>query len=107
MKRTKIISSLLSLSMLAALVVPGTLALSVHAAEETGEGMEISKTAIDNGDGTYTITLEAYATGERFSTEVTKDVPADIVLVLDQSGSMDEEMYTYDFQAYRNMSNRD
>ena len=107
MKRTKIISSLLSLSMLAALVVSGTLALSVHAAEETGEGMEISKTAIDNGDGTYTITLEAYATGERFSTEVTKDVPADIVLVLDQSGSMDEEMYTYDFQAYRNKSNRD
>ena len=29
--------------------------------------MKISKTATDNEDGTYTITLEAYATGEKIS----------------------------------------
>ncbi len=51
-------------------------------------GMEITKNAVANGNGTYTITLEAYATGSQIITEVTKDIPTDIVLVLDQSGSM-------------------
>lgn len=53
-------------------------------------GMVITKNAVANGNGTYTITLEAYATGSQIITEVTKDIPTDIVLVLDQSGSMDE-----------------
>lgn len=52
-------------------------------------GMVITKNAVANGDGTYTITLEAYATGSQIITEVTEDIPTDIVLVLDQSGSMD------------------
>ncbi|MDY5001990.1 MAG: vWA domain-containing protein [Eubacteriales bacterium] len=52
-------------------------------------GMEITKNAVANGDGSYTITLEAYATGDKVITEVTEDIPTDIVLVLDQSGSMD------------------
>ena len=62
-------------------------------------GMEITKNAVANEDGTYTITLEAYATGSQIITEVTEDIPTDIVLVLDQSGSMDfcivcgEEIY--------------
>lgn len=49
-------------------------------------GLVTSKTATDNGNGKYTITLEAYTTGT--VTTETKDVPTDIVLVLDQSGSM-------------------
>lgn len=53
-------------------------------------GMVITKNAVANGDGTYTITLEAYATGSQIITEVTEDIPTDIVLVLDQSGSMAE-----------------
>lgn len=52
------------------------------------EGMVYNKTARANGDGTYTITLEAYATGEKVISQISKDVPTDIVLVLDQSGSM-------------------
>lgn len=54
-------------------------------------GMVITKNAVANEDehGTYTITLEAYATGSQIITEVTEDIPTDIVLVLDQSGSMD------------------
>lgn len=62
-------------------------------------GMVITKNAVANGDGTYTITLEAYATGSQIITEVTEDIPTDIVLVLDQSGSMDESFtssYKYD-----------
>lgn len=54
----------------------------------TDKGMKFDKTATDNGDGTYTIQLEAYATGSKVISEITKDVPTDIVLVLDQSGSM-------------------
>lgn len=109
MKKSKAVSLLLSLSLLVSTAIPGTLALPVYAAGDGDEkkGMEISKTAADNGDGTYTITLEAYATGEKFSTEVTKDVPADIVLVLDQSGSMEADMNTYDFRLYENKNNGD
>lgn len=72
----------------------------------TDNGMVINKTATANGDGSYTITLEAYATGEKFISEVTEDVPTDIILVLDQSGSMDfcivcgEEMYGYNDYHY-------
>lgn len=54
------------------------------------KGMVINKTATANSDGTYTIQLEAYATGSKVITEVKEDIPTDIVLVLDQSGSMAE-----------------
>ena len=53
-------------------------------------GLELSKKSVPNGDGSYTITMEAYTTGT--VTTTTKPVPVDIVLVLDQSGSM-----AYDF----------
>ena len=42
----------------------------------------------DSENGTGTITIETYATGKYTITEDEKTVPADIVLVLDQSGSM-------------------
>lgn len=55
--------------------------------QKDATGLELSKTATDNGNGTYTITLEAYTTGTVTVTQTTK--PLDIVLVLDQSGSME------------------
>lgn len=54
-------------------------------------GLELSKTATANGNDSYTIRMEAYTTGT--VTTSTKTVPVDIVLVLDQSGSM-----AYDFK---------
>ena len=55
-------------------------------------GMEMSKTLQLNADGkTGILTLEAYATGQ--SQVVQKDVPLDIVLVLDTSGSMDNKNF--------------
>lgn len=107
MKKSKVISLLLSLAMLASAAIPGTLAVETAAAddEQGNKGMEISKTATDNGDGTYTITLEAYATGEKITSTIEKDVPTDIVLVLDQSGSMANNMNTYGFREYTNQSN--
>ena len=59
--------------------------------ESTGadvDGLETTKTVVNNGDGTYTITLENYVTGNTTVTSDKKDIPTDIVLVLDQSGSM-------------------
>ena len=106
MKKSKAIPVLLILSLLASLVIPGTLALPTRAAvEQEDSGMVINKTATANGDGTYTIQLEAYATGDKVITETKKDVPTDIVLVLDQSGSMKENMDTYSFREYTNKDN--
>lgn len=58
--------------------------------DSQGDGLNLSKTATAESDGTYKIRLEAYTTGK--VTTITKTVPVDIVLVLDQSGSM-----AYDF----------
>ena len=56
--------------------------------------LSLTKSITHKGGDNYTIRLEAYATGEVKNTTVTKDVPTDIVLVLDQSGSMKEKMIT-------------
>lgn len=100
MKKKKILSFLLSASLLAAAVVPASpvtaqgtnpSTASSAAVDTDSDGLYVGKSAVANSDGSsYTITLEAYTTGE-VKTEV-KDVPLDIVLVLDQSGSM-----AYDF----------
>lgn len=100
MKKTKALSLLLSLSLLCSFIMPGASAYAVDGAEEDN-GMQIQKTAMSNGDGTYTIQLEAYATGEKLSTEVKKDVPTDIVLVLDQSGSMSNDIGSVSFEIYK------
>lgn len=47
-----------------------------------------SKTAEDNGNGTYTLTLESFATGKLDQTISTSRRPLNAVLVLDVSGSM-------------------
>lgn len=106
MKGTKALSFLLVFALLASLVVPGFFALPAKA-EDTDNGMRISKTATNNEDGTYTIKLEAYATGSKIISEVKTDIPTDIVLVLDRSGSMKENMNTYSFQPYSNKNNSD
>lgn len=108
MNKTKAVSLLLSVALLLSIVIPGTLALQAFATGTQGDsGMVIDKTAQKNGDGSYTITLEAYATGSKITTETKTDVPTDIVLVLDQSGSMTEKMNTYAFREYSNKNNGD
>lgn len=58
-------------------------------------GMAVNKTSVYNEEtGAYDITLEAYATGSKIIHTVTSDVPTDIVLVLDQSGSMGDNFST-------------
>lgn len=50
--------------------------------------VQLSKTATLQSDGTYTIDLEAYVTGEIVTQIERKNKPTDIILVMDQSGSM-------------------
>lgn len=62
-------------------------------------GIAYRKTAKlkDGSTDTYTVNLEAFVTGQVTMEQVSK--PADIVLVLDVSGSMDDEMYSYNYYA--------
>lgn len=62
--------------------------LPISALATENSGMEFYKDARDNRDGTYTISMEAWATGKTTTQE--KPQPLDIALVLDVSGSMDD-----------------
>lgn len=64
-----------------------------YAAEGTEkEPIYVNKTAKLQSDGTYKITLESYVTGNVTVDTTYTTTPCDIVLVLDQSGSMKENM---------------
>lgn len=63
------------------------------AADQDDTGIVLNKSAKSLGNDSYQITLEAYATGASSTTISTE--PADIVLVLDVSGSMDDPMTQY------------
>ena len=104
MKKKRILSLLLCLSLFCTLIVPASTA---YAEPPSGSGMQVSKTATRNDDGTYTITLEAYATGSQVTSTITEDIPTDIILVLDQSGSMADKMSQFDFRPYSNKTNND
>lgn len=101
MKKTKFLALILCLSFLCTLLLPAT----AYADDlPAGSGMKYSKTATANKDGSYTITLEAFATGSQTTSTETKDVPTDIILVLDQSGSMNDRMGGYTYKEYRKSS---
>ena len=69
-------------------LLASSLALNAQTYHEEG-GMKTSKTVTGPVNGYYTISLESFATGETTVTE--SATPVDIVLVLDVSGSMDED----------------
>lgn len=96
MKKIRFLSALLCLALLVT-----TLAAPALADDNSSSGLVLNKTAVYNADNKdYTITLEAYATGSKVITSVSKDVPTDIVLVLDQSGSMADKMGEYVYTEY-------
>lgn len=110
MKKKKLISLLLSLLIICTMMMPGAMVYAVDSTTATetgtaGNGMVINKTATANDDGSYTVQLEAYATGRKVISQITKDVPTDIVLVLDQSGSMDYQMGKVYFSKYGSYTN--
>ena len=60
--------------------------------QESANDLSITKKVVTNDDGSYDLVLEAFATGTSSPTTVSK--PLDIVLVLDVSGSMDDDETT-------------
>ena len=70
------------------------------------DALVTSKTAtpVPNSDGTYKIRLESYSTGT--VTEKTTTKPTDIVLVLDQSGSMAYDMGSEKVTVYTKVESR-
>lgn len=66
----------------------------------TKDGLVMSKTIKKTGDSQFLLTLEAYATGSTTTTTTKK--PVDIVLVLDVSGSMDENLMNYTYNSVYN-----
>ena len=97
MKTKKMFSKVLAAA-LAVLMLVGLMPAFASASSYTDEGsysdgpVALKKTATLEDDGTYTINLEAFTTGT-ISTIVEKtNKPTDIVLVIDQSGSMANSM---------------
>lgn len=80
----RVAGAIAALALVAMAALPSTVAL----AEETaGNGLPApahTKTITDNGDGTYTLSFDV--TGDSESS--TESTPADVVLVIDTSGSM-------------------
>lgn len=93
MKIKKIFAALLSLAMVFTML-PSTVMAADGETTVGSSGVVTNKTATLTDDGTYTINLEAYATGSTttVTTPVKSGVPLDIVLVLDQSGSMSGDL---------------
>ena len=96
MKMKRVVATLLTMVLLlSALPLTAGAADSAYiGGSKTENGLGLTKTAVLQPDGTYTITLEAFATGETVTTMSTEGVPMDIALVLDQSGSMMEPIDT-------------
>ena len=78
----------------------------INPGSQTANGVTLSKTAAKNADGTYTIRLEAYAPGSSTTTETTEEVPTDIILVLDRSGSMKDKMGAVKYSKYEGRQTR-
>ena len=78
-------------------LLAGTVAANAQTWNTEG-GVSTAKTvSAPDENGLYTITLETYATGESSITET--GIPVDIVLVLDVSGSMNQNMTSYTYTA--------
>ncbi len=69
---------------------------------EPDNGLETRKTVSGpDANGQYTLTLEAWATGDKTIIDQQTQIPTDIILVLDQSGSMGDDFVTAAYEPYR------
>lgn len=98
-RNKKLASRLLAALMALACVLTLLPGAAMAAGEDDGGRMVVDKTATLEDDGTYTINLSAYATGQTTTETIKTGKPLDIVLVLDQSGSMADSITSYSYQA--------
>lgn len=104
LKRNKKLASRLLAALMALACVLTLLPGAAMAAGDDGGKMVVNKTATLEDDGTYTINLSAYATGRTTTETIKTGNPLDIVLVLDQSGSMADSITSYSYQPRENRS---
>lgn len=72
---------------------------------ETDNGLKLNKSVRDGAkENEYILTLEAWATGAKTIVESTTTVPTDIILVLDQSGSMADNFNSAGYYPFTNPS---
>ena len=109
--KKKFLALVLTLAMVLSLVPATALAADTPAggaSQQTSDKLTMTKTVtpVPNEDGTYTVRLESYATGEVKNTTTTE--PLDIVLLLDVSGSMKDPFTesSESYQAVYELSNR-
>ena len=97
MKTKKMFLKALAAALAVMLLLVGMLPVSAFAADNEAaptadtsatDDLVLNKTAKLEDDGTYTIVLDAYAKGQVSTTTLKKVIPTDVILVLDQSGSM-------------------
>lgn len=98
-RNKKLASRLLAALMALACVLTLLPGAAMAAGEDDGGKMVVDKTATLEDDGTYTIELSAYATGQTTTETIKTGKPLDIVLVLDQSGSMTDSITSYSYTA--------
>lgn len=98
-RNKKLASRLLAALMALACVLTLLPGAAMAAGEDDGGKMVVDKTATLEDDGTYTIELSAYATGQTTTETIKTGKPLDIVLVLDQSGSMADSITSYSYRA--------
>lgn len=103
-RNKKLASRLLAALMALACVLTLLPGAAMAAGEDDGGKMVVDKTATLEDDGTYTIKLSAYATGRTTTETIKTGKPLDIVLVLDQSGSMADSITSYSYQPRENRS---
>lgn len=93
--RLRITSMFMIVTMLMTMLSAGVTVSAVQSTQNQNQsdGVILKKTAMPKGDGTVDIEIDAYTTGTVISQATT--TPVDIVLVLDVSGSMDNNYNTY------------
>lgn len=94
MRFKKILSMLLALCMLMGLIPLTAMAAEESVIDNATGDLVLQKTAVLEDDGSYTIQLEAYATGDPVRTQVKTGKPLQIAIVVDQSGSMKNNLAT-------------
>lgn len=97
MNTRRFLAALLAVVMLIAMVPAKAQAAEDDTVYESGK-LYLDKTATLEDDGTYTIRMEAFATGTPVTTTTITGKPLDVVLVIDQSGSMYNYQYLDDLE---------
>lgn len=80
----RVAGAIAALALVAMAALPSTVALAEETVGSSLPAPVHTKTIADNGDGTYTLSLDVTGDSETSSTST----PADVVLVVDASGSM-------------------